>query len=189
MGMCRDDEPEVHLPPESSLLIPWQRQPSFNFWCQHSSTSTLPREASQILLSSVHTPKGPVVNCSHLRSTTRTLIMPLIDQCGKCSSTEKLQRCAKCQVLFYCSKEHQVADWEVHKTECKEFTRARKTLKDMEAQIGTPLGFRNLCSTIHPNGMMGDPPYMKAHYTLSHWLSRVNTKASVEAELHSTWRL
>jgi len=39
--------------------------------------------------------------------------------CGKGSGGEtKLMRCSKCSVTYYCSREHQIAHWKVHKSEC-----------------------------------------------------------------------
>ncbi|KAH7021704.1 hypothetical protein B0J12DRAFT_393208 [Macrophomina phaseolina] len=41
-------------------------------------------------------------------------IMP----CKICGKTEATKRCARCQVVAYCGKEHQKADWKVHKQIC-----------------------------------------------------------------------
>lgn len=42
-----------------------------------------------------------------------------------CSETSKdaLKKCAGCNMVMYCCKEHQKADWKAHKEECKLFTR------------------------------------------------------------------
>jgi len=38
--------------------------------------------------------------------------------CKVCGETEKAKRCARCKVVAYCGKEHQKADWKVHKKIC-----------------------------------------------------------------------
>jgi len=40
-------------------------------------------------------------------------------ECVVCGKTEDLKKCAKCLVVFYCSKEHQTQDWKRHKLECQ----------------------------------------------------------------------
>jgi hypothetical protein len=39
--------------------------------------------------------------------------------CGVCAKREKTFRCARCKVVAYCGKDHQKADWNVHKKVCK----------------------------------------------------------------------
>jgi len=39
--------------------------------------------------------------------------------CKVCGTTDGTSRCARCRVVFYCGKEHQVADWASHKVLCK----------------------------------------------------------------------
>jgi len=41
--------------------------------------------------------------------------------CKVCGETEKTMRCARCKVVAYCGKEHQKADWKVHKRICASF--------------------------------------------------------------------
>ena len=38
--------------------------------------------------------------------------------CKVCGKTEAIKRCGRCRVVGYCGKEHQKADWEVHKKIC-----------------------------------------------------------------------
>jgi len=38
--------------------------------------------------------------------------------CKVCGGTEKTMRCGRCKVVAYCGKEHQKADWKVHKRVC-----------------------------------------------------------------------
>jgi hypothetical protein len=43
--------------------------------------------------------------------------------CAACGDTEKTMRCARCKVVAYCGKEHQKADWKVHKKICASLAR------------------------------------------------------------------
>lgn len=38
--------------------------------------------------------------------------------CVVCNRTDKLLRCSRCKVVFYCTKEHQKRDWKRHKEFC-----------------------------------------------------------------------
>ena len=42
--------------------------------------------------------------------------------CGVCGET-KAMKCARCKVVAYCGKEHQKADWKVHKKICASLAR------------------------------------------------------------------
>ena len=44
---------------------------------------------------------------------------PSLPECNVCKSTEKVSACAKCNIAFYCSKDHQISDWKIHKLTCK----------------------------------------------------------------------
>jgi hypothetical protein len=60
-----------------------------------------------------------------------------LHMCGHCKKREtmngsKLMKCQRCKVIYYCSKECQVADWKGHKKLCTEIssnTVSRSTLK------------------------------------------------------------
>lgn len=43
--------------------------------------------------------------------------------CSTCGRNFILQLCSKCHAVYYCSRECQVAEWNVHKTECAAFAR------------------------------------------------------------------
>jgi hypothetical protein len=38
--------------------------------------------------------------------------------CRICGKTERIMKCARCKAVAYCGREHQRADWKVHKTSC-----------------------------------------------------------------------
>lgn len=39
--------------------------------------------------------------------------------CEVCGISDRLLRCSRCKLSFYCSQEHQKLDWKRHKAECK----------------------------------------------------------------------
>ena len=39
-------------------------------------------------------------------------------KCAVCDKGEKLSKCARCQKVFYCGREHQIEHWATHKREC-----------------------------------------------------------------------
>ena len=41
------------------------------------------------------------------------------DSCGKKAASAPLQTCAKCGMVWYCSRDCQKADWKAHKSKCK----------------------------------------------------------------------
>ena len=43
--------------------------------------------------------------------------------CKVCGETENTKRCGRCKVVAYCGKEHQTADWKVHKKVCASLAR------------------------------------------------------------------
>ena len=51
-----------------------------------------------------------------------------VRSCRVCNATEGLSMCASCKSVFYCGKQHQVADWKDHKATCKEIKRSRELI-------------------------------------------------------------
>lgn len=61
----------------------------------------------------------------------------LIMSCRVCKSTDKLQRCSKCKIAFYCSQTHQQSDWRSHKIECRKLSNNNSSSVLLETQQQT----------------------------------------------------
>lgn len=48
-------------------------------------------------------------------------------KCHVCDRSQNLKRCARCKNVLYCSREHQIADWNVHKQICNGDKREKET--------------------------------------------------------------
>ncbi|KNC56047.1 ubiquitin carboxyl-terminal hydrolase [Thecamonas trahens ATCC 50062] len=99
--------------------------------------------------------------------------------CGGCSAPATRLRCKQCKVQYYCSREHQVADWKYHKKRCGVAStppRARMVIFGTPLVIGHDLAApqltgRALYATIEAaiagrvskawaNGPSSPPPYL-----------------------------
>lgn len=43
-----------------------------------------------------------------------------VNVCAVCDRNDNLLRCARCKLVYYCSKKHQKKDWRTHKQTCKD---------------------------------------------------------------------
>lgn len=41
-----------------------------------------------------------------------------IKACNVCSQSGQLKMCSRCKNVYYCSRDHQIADWSAHKLKC-----------------------------------------------------------------------
>lgn len=65
------------------------------------------------------------------------------------------KRCAKCQLVCYCSKEHQVHDWRSgHKLFCSDLARGRSSLTDVryDPSVGAVLPLMEIVTELEPDG-------------------------------------
>ena len=62
----------------------------------------------------------------------RRVIKKCCAVCGATAQDKNLKRCGKCRSVQYCSREHQVKDWENggHKQLCKQLRKQQKKKKD-----------------------------------------------------------
>lgn len=59
-------------------------------------------------------------------------------QCRICGVAERLRRCSRCQVAYYCSQEHQRLDWKLHKLECRSIHQLAATPPVAQPQQSAP---------------------------------------------------
>lgn len=86
--------------------------------CDKSECEMRTRQLIQDVMAEVTTEVQEVEELdARLRNTVE--ILP----CKVCGETENTKRCARCKVVVYCGKEHQKADWKVHKKICASLAR------------------------------------------------------------------
>ena len=84
-----------------------------NPMCDKSECEIRTRQQIQDIIAEVTAEvQGAEELAGRLRNTVEILL------CKVCGETEKAKRCARCKVVAYCGKEHQKADWKVHKRVC-----------------------------------------------------------------------
>jgi hypothetical protein len=86
-------------------------------------------------------------------------------KCRLCQSEEEnLKKCAKCQSVWYCSKEHQKEDWGRHKiSECKNLLNKKENRKNLRLH-----GLKSGDFEIWKNKAMNNES-SKAKYTLGRY--------------------
>ncbi|KAF2188755.1 hypothetical protein K469DRAFT_702447 [Zopfia rhizophila CBS 207.26] len=97
------DEPYIHV------LV--------NSVCDKSECEMQTRQQIQDIMAEVTT---EVQEAEELAGRLRNTVEILL--CKVCGETNA-KRCARCKVVGYCGKEHQKADWKVHKRDCASVSR------------------------------------------------------------------
>jgi hypothetical protein len=96
-------------------------------------------------------------------------------QCLVCEKQEtyvhKIQRCAKCLSVYYCSKECQTKDWwEKHRVECK---KSRKTLairkKALDAELRVCFPYENIRKDFYAGKITRLEASFRASQTVAAW--------------------
>ena len=49
--------------------------------------------------------------------------------CSKMGAGQSIKNCGRCKTAFYCSRECQVKDWPLHKTDCRKFSKSERSLR------------------------------------------------------------
>ncbi|PYI08421.1 hypothetical protein BO78DRAFT_395755 [Aspergillus sclerotiicarbonarius CBS 121057] len=110
--------------------------------------------------------------------------------CGHCGLTKNLQRCSGCQIIFYCSKDHQKAHHSAHKSACHAVSRARGFHKRAAAPItrtcGGTVTLTSIPQYVRDNrevfqGWMHD--YLFSKYLLTEVMDKINTRQAVQERL------
>jgi MIZ/SP-RING zinc finger/MYND finger len=67
-------------------------------------------------------PPALVLPPKPIREEEKTITLPA-EGCRICHVlSTSLQRCSRCQSVWYCSNEHQLQDWKTHETSCRPFS-------------------------------------------------------------------
>ncbi|PGH04956.1 hypothetical protein GX51_03255 [Blastomyces parvus] len=113
--------------------------------------------------------------------------------CGLCQMPGRTMRCSRCQVIYYCSREHQAQHRTAHKSACSKIGKTRTTLaaeeqklRDMPADILFPGDVFN-SSVGHFWGIIETRPYMRARSAYIHALMEVDSRESVQLQLEHAW--
>ncbi|ORY03678.1 hypothetical protein BCR34DRAFT_545017 [Clohesyomyces aquaticus] len=75
--------------------------------------------------------------------TIMTVLPSLTHSCAYCPKTTQLNICSKCKVVQYCGRDHQAADWPIHKALCKKIGKYKAELqaeRDEEAMFSSLAG-------------------------------------------------
>eukprot|EP01083_Nonionella_stella_P027475 75653_1 len=91
-----------------------------------------------------------------------------IDRCGYCESQqlEKLQKCGRCQLVYYCNRQCQRNDYAQHKGFCLEHKKIHKSMKTHEAVLRDQ-GYFTSDNIGHFWGLHDPRDYCRAKHALS----------------------
>lgn len=87
------------------------------------------------------------------RSEEPTSIVFTCAYCKKPTYETRLRKCGKCTVEWYCSREHQVAHWPVHKLQCQKMSKNRENYDKPE--------YINYGNTVVTKGLSQLDPLLK----------------------------
>lgn len=110
-------------------------------------------------------------------------------KCQVCKSTDNLQKCSGCKVIYYCSKEHQNSDWYAHKRCCKAIQKSQNLMDAEEARLhNLPPGTFTPANPFEDSvghfwGIWETRPYMRLRYSLVEVLLKVDTVDAVQSAL------
>ena len=116
-------------------------------------------------------PLSPTPNCS---------------SCNQSGQSTHLLRCQGCNAVYYCGREHQVADREAHKGACNAIKKATKTLASEEQRLRSLPADMFMPQPIfeehagHFWGIHETRPYMRARFALVEALLKIKTYAAVK---------
>ena len=112
---------------------------------------------------------------------------PSCSSCNQSGHSANLLRCLGCNAIYYCGREHQLADREAHKAECNSVKKATKTLASEEQRLRSLPADMFMPQPIfeehagHFWGIHETRPYMRARYGLVEALLKFKTYAAVKA--------
>ncbi|EDN02810.1 predicted protein [Histoplasma mississippiense (nom. inval.)] len=120
---------------------------------------------------------------------THALLQLTEKTCGLCKTQGNTLRCSRCQVVYYCSREHQAEHLNAHKKSCSQVRKSRdalaaeeQKLRDMPADVLFAGDAFNTCVG-HFWGVIETRPYMRARSALIHALMVVESRESVQMQM------
>ncbi|EGC47193.1 conserved hypothetical protein [Histoplasma capsulatum var. duboisii H88] len=120
---------------------------------------------------------------------THALLQLTEKTCGLCKTQGNTLRCSRCQVVYYCSREHQAEHLNAHKKSCSQVRKSRdalaaeeQKLRDMPADV-LFAGDAFITCVGHFWGVIETRPYMRARSALIHALMAVESRESVQMQL------
>ncbi|KAI8891659.1 hypothetical protein BC833DRAFT_613537 [Globomyces pollinis-pini] len=109
--------------------------------------------------------------------------------CQICHKTEKVSKCSRCKMAFYCSEDHQQLDFKTHKKYCVkikkttiELNNQERYLREMPADFSLPENVFEEGAG-HFWGIMETRDYMRARGQVIASLDGLGTITSLQAEL------
>lgn len=108
----------------------------------------------------------------------------LSNACPICSSMSNLQRCSRCKVIHYCSREHQSSHFPTHKSACNDVRKARDHI-DAEKEELLRIAGADFFETHggHFWGLIETRDYMRARYGFVEALMEVKSTDSAQTQL------
>ena len=118
-------------------------------------------------------------------------IQTLITGCAVCHSTTNPSRCAGCEIIHYCSRDHQASDRPSHKSSCTKIKKAKavldsedEKLRAMSGDFMTPANpLENEDAIGHFWSIQETRPYMRARFGYVEALLKVKSRSAVEKAL------
>lgn len=118
-GECGSPTAKILLTPMSWLHI--VNDPFVNVWanpvCANDACEAKTRQKIQDLMALMTSGGAAKVRTEDNTQATDSGVIVL--PCRVCDKRDKTFRCTRCMEVAYCGKEHQKADWSVHKKICK----------------------------------------------------------------------
>ncbi|PGH16294.1 hypothetical protein AJ79_01833 [Helicocarpus griseus UAMH5409] len=109
--------------------------------------------------------------------------------CGLCKAQGQALRCSRCQVMYYCSREHQAEHHDQHKGSCNRISKCRTAFANEKRKLDEmPDSFAFEADPFNTSvgyfwGIMETRPYMRVRARLIHDLMDIDSRESVEMQL------
>jgi hypothetical protein len=111
----------------------------------------------------------------------------LNEGCGLCGKeTARLSRCSSCKVVYYCSRDHEVAHRESHEGPCNKIKNACITMEEERFALRASVQAALFAHAVgFPNSTEANRLYITTQRNLSHTLDGIQTRSAVQAKIDS----